>query len=139
MKVDINNLSATVEEMMIKASNTQPKENQKHKSKRKRKSKPELIRNGEGQKRRSVRNGGQGNNHTFRRRTKNHPQRRKKTRQKPPQRREIQMNKLLIQNGFKGIQKATISLIMHGITLSIRSIDRANQALKNVPKVLRPK
>ena len=50
MKVEINNLSAMAEEMMIKASNTQPKENQKHKSERKRKSKPELIRNGGGQK-----------------------------------------------------------------------------------------
>ena len=53
------------------------------------------------------------------------------------------MNQLPIQNGFKGIQKATISLIMHGIILSIkeniRSIDRATQALENVPKVIRPK
>ena len=95
--------SATVERAMVKGSDTQPKENQKHKSERKRKSKPELIRNGGGQKRRSVRNGGQGNDRTFRRRTKNHPQWRKKTRQRPPQRREIQMNQLSIHNGFKGI------------------------------------
>ena len=53
---------------------------------------------------RSVRNGGQGNNHTFRRKTKSHPQRRKNKRQKPPQRRECQLNKLPIQSGFKGIQ-----------------------------------
>ena len=75
MKVEINNLSATAEEMMIKASDTQPKENQKHKSERNRKSKPGLIRNDGGQKRRSIRNGGQGND---RRRTKNHLQRRKR-------------------------------------------------------------
>ena len=81
-KVEINNLSATAEEMMIKASDTQPKENQKHKSERNRKSKPGLIRNGGGQKRRSIRNGRQGNNHIFRRRTKKPPATAKKTRQK---------------------------------------------------------
>ena len=52
------------------------------------------------------------------------------------------MDKLSIQNGFKGIQKETISLIMHGINLSIkeniRSIDRLTQALENIPKVIRP-
>ena len=53
------------------------------------------------------------------------------------------MNQLPIQNGFKGIQKETISLIMHGINLrikeNIRSIDRDTQAFENVPKVIRPK
>ena len=52
------------------------------------------------------------------------------------------MNQLPIHNGFKGIQKAMTSSIMHGIILSIkeniRSIDRATQALENVPKVHRP-
>ena len=58
----------------------------KHKSERKSnvKSKPELIRNGRGQQRRSVRTGGQGNNRTFRRRTENHPQWPKKMREKTP-------------------------------------------------------
>ena len=54
---------------------------------------------------RSIRNGGQGNNHTFRRKTKSHLQQWKKKRQKPLQRWECQLNKLPIQSGFKGIQR----------------------------------
>ena len=54
---------------------------------------------------RSVYNGGQGNNHTFRRKTKIHPQWQEKERQIPLQRRERQLNKLPIQSGFKGIQR----------------------------------
>ena len=92
---------------------------------------------------RFIRNGGQGNNHTFRRKTKSQPQWRKKIMQKPPQRRECQLNELPIQSGFKGIQKAVMSLIMHGITSSIReniiSSNRATQALGNVQKVIRTK
>ena len=92
---------------------------------------------------RSVRNSRQGNNHTFRRKTKGHPQRREKKRKILPQRRECQLNKLPIQSGFKGIQKAAMSLIMRGITSSIReniiSSNRATQVLGNVQKVIRPK
>ena len=97
--------SATAERAMVKGSDTQPKENQKHKSKRKRKSKPELIHNGGGHKRRFVGNGGRGNNHTFRRRTKNHPQRQKKTRQKPPQWQEIQMDNFRFRMASKVFKK----------------------------------
>ena len=67
----------------------------------------------------------------------------KKKRQKPPQWRERQLNKLPIQSGFKGNQKVAMSLIMRGITSSIRenfiSRNRATQALENVQKVIRPK
>ena len=64
----------------------------------------------------------------------------KKKRQKPPQWRERQLNKLPIQSGFKGNQKAAMSLIMRGITSSIGeniiSSNRENQALETFKKSL---
>ena len=113
---------------MENGSDTNPKASESHESGRK----GETVRNGGNQMQGFVRNGGQGNNHTFQRKTKSHPQRR-----------ENQLNRLRIQSGFKGTQKAAMNLIMRGITSSIReniiSSNRATQALGNVQKVVRPK
>ena len=86
---------------MAKGSDTKPKASESHESGKK----GEPVRNGGNQMQRFVRNGVQANNHTFRRKTKSHPQRREKKRKKPPKRRECQLSKLPIQSGFKGIQR----------------------------------